>query len=558
MVAKDRQHMSYTPASQLRDRDVHLPVINVPVRSKTPIHLLPLRNSRVTPGREPTSRISNSRSLETRERRDMPPQALQREKQFELECDYDTSATTLYELLESSSFEKARSRCRSHPEEVRTWIVRKDKSNAVRWKLLPLHAAIIFQSPSFVVAALLERYPAAASRKDDQGMLPLHLAFRHKQEDEELLELLLLEYPKAVLQRDRRDRTPLEHGRESQFSAKLMKLYAESTVTASKALANQHGKSDQMTYTTAPTEITQSISISQFARLEKEHEAKLLIVRTDYDYQIEQLKTKYEDRILGLKEDMAEGLRQAEKTAHDDRRAARTHHEQEISELKDTLKRQVSKDREIIDSLQKDVNHLEAALQQAKHQEESMAEKYGKLVTINVQLREFLEHVCQEQATIQEMAQKQHQHLEAARAIRTELVKTLLKQEDMDDQNERLKGSKVMEIANRVQRNVTDYIEHKLVVTNDGNELELHKVERKGPSRIDMERAEGEILSSGPDGQTEVQVAAYRYYAEEEEGDQKKSLTKERESRSRHEEGDFPEVEILGDEISAITENSAY
>ena len=155
-------------------------------------------------------------------------------------CDYDTSATVLYELLESSSWERARARCRSHPEETRTWIVRKDKSLAVRWKLLPLHAAIIFQSPNYLVSAILEQYPAATHRKDDQDMLPLHLAFRHKHEDEDLLEILLVKFPKAVLLKDRRERVPLEHAREAKFSAKLMRLYADSVTAASRLVGKGH------------------------------------------------------------------------------------------------------------------------------------------------------------------------------------------------------------------------------------------------------------------------------------------------------------------------------
>jgi hypothetical protein len=144
----------------------------------------------------------------------------------ELICDYDDNVTPLYEMLESSQWDKARLRCRTHPEEVQTWIVRRDASSKIRWKLLPLHAAVIFQAPSVVLECLIKEYPTAAGQRDDQGMLPLHLAFRHKQDEEKLL-MLLDHYPQGISVRDRRERLPLDHGKESEFSSHLLQRYAD-------------------------------------------------------------------------------------------------------------------------------------------------------------------------------------------------------------------------------------------------------------------------------------------------------------------------------------------
>ena len=153
---------------------------------------------------------------------------------FELTCDYDKDATRLYLLLETSEWDMAIESCNTHPNEVKTWIVRHDKSSpsVKRWNLLPLHAAVMFLSPISVVTALLDKYSVAASKCDGQGMLPLHLACHHKKADEPLLELLLLQYPKAVHAADCRDRIPLEYGREDIFSAKLMRLDADSAVAS--------------------------------------------------------------------------------------------------------------------------------------------------------------------------------------------------------------------------------------------------------------------------------------------------------------------------------------
>ena len=90
----------------------------------------------------------------------------------EIICDYDRSVTYLYEMLESSNWEGACDRCRSRPQEVHTWVARRDTHGEIRWKILPLHAAIIFQAPLTVVECLLKEHPIAAAKRDDQGMLP--------------------------------------------------------------------------------------------------------------------------------------------------------------------------------------------------------------------------------------------------------------------------------------------------------------------------------------------------------------------------------------------------
>jgi len=530
------------------------------------------------------SRVSNSR--ETIDQRDSHSPV---DTPYELECDYDTSATVLYELLESSSWEKARSRCRSHPDEIRTWIIRKDKNGQVRWKLLPLHAAIIFQSPSFVVSALLERYPAAASRKDDQGMLPLHLAFRHKQEDEDLLELLLAQYPKAVVLRDRRERVPLEHGRDSRYSAKLLRLYADATLAASKGVLGTNSRDTHTTHTESLTQ-THSASVGQLKRMEAEHEAKLAVVRADYEYQLKTMKGQYEDRIQALQDDTNAMVRQAEATAEDIRQALINQHKEEIGELRDLLARQVSKDRSVAEALQKEVQVLQESLQQARHEAETLAERYQGLLADNEQLRDFLQRICEDQAAIQDMVVKQQEYFDASRAIRMDLIQTLQKQEEKD--GEQMKGTKMLEIANKVQIRINDFIElnvnakktseqqnHNSIIRSNtllsenratqstdiirtNTDRSRHRSQtpdilrahsdKRGVSRVEVERGDGDRVYSDKEGQTEVQV----FY---EKGENARNPEEYSEVKQKMEQPEtFGEVRILGDDISAITENSAY
>jgi hypothetical protein len=92
-----------------------------------------------------------------------------------------------------------------------TWVVRKECNGKLRWRLLPLHAALIFGAPLKLIELLLADYPLAAQCKDDRGMLPLHLAFR-KEASWDVIDELLTMYPLAVFVSDRKGRTPLKCG----------------------------------------------------------------------------------------------------------------------------------------------------------------------------------------------------------------------------------------------------------------------------------------------------------------------------------------------------------
>jgi hypothetical protein len=131
------------------------------------------------------------------------------------ECDYDTNPTVLYQAIEMKQWDYAASLFLKEDIEGQsgTWVVRKETNGKLRWRLLPLHAAIIFGSPVELVECLLADNPAAAQCKDDQGMLPLHLAFRNEGSASwEIIDELLTAYPQAIFVKDRKGRTPLQCG----------------------------------------------------------------------------------------------------------------------------------------------------------------------------------------------------------------------------------------------------------------------------------------------------------------------------------------------------------
>lgn len=124
------------------------------------------------------------------------------------ERDFDKNPTVLFALLQKKEWQAAIERSNVHQDEAKVWVSRKEKDGRLRWRLLPIHAAIVFKAPEDVIEALLAAYPKGAHAKDDQGMLPLHLAFRNGS-SEDIVNLLLTAFPQSIDVKDRKGRTPL-------------------------------------------------------------------------------------------------------------------------------------------------------------------------------------------------------------------------------------------------------------------------------------------------------------------------------------------------------------
>ena len=342
------------------------------------------------------------------------------------DCDYDKNPTVLYKLLETSSWDKAMERCQTHPVEASVWVVRRNKdNNNTRWKILPLHAAIIFRSPTNVLKVLLEKYPASASLTDDQGMLPLHLAFRHKHDDETLLEHLLIQHPKAVTSRDNRDRVPLELGKDGHFSAKFMSLYANTVVTASTTSigARESFVSQQI------HEYETQLSNAHFAREEEVSTVKKL-----YEERISMLKQQHQvemDR-LSLESETAKQRLQVEL-----RKAAPISPAMQSSEIFNKLKDQNQ-------NLQTELNHT-------RSEYEIMETVCKGLRVQNSELVQQVGAIGDDFQQLQGLLQQQHEDLEAAQAMRAQLLRTLM-QQDNEDRSSRLHGGEeITELGEQIR-----------------------------------------------------------------------------------------------------------
>jgi hypothetical protein len=190
------------------------------------------------------------------------------------ECDYDVNPTRLYLCIQHKKWEDVSKIVNAHPDQCKIWVLRKEEqevenmhmggiispsnsrmnmnipssptttqtpknanntnsnadnsNNAVtpkkqppklRWRLLPLHAAIIFKAPESIIQTLLTAFPRACCYKDDQGMLPIHLSLRNES-TEAVVMMLLVAYPQCISIGDRKNRTPLHIANVSKLPLK--------------------------------------------------------------------------------------------------------------------------------------------------------------------------------------------------------------------------------------------------------------------------------------------------------------------------------------------------
>ena len=153
------------------------------------------------------------------------------------ECDYDTNPTELYLAVQRKDWDAALERATAYPHEASTWVSRKEQDGKLRWRLLPLHAAIIFHAPERTISSLLFAFTQGAACKDDQGMLPIHLAFRNGA-DEEVVHSLLMAYPQSVDVQDRKGRTPMVLAQQSTHANRDKYIRALERGPAYYAVAN--------------------------------------------------------------------------------------------------------------------------------------------------------------------------------------------------------------------------------------------------------------------------------------------------------------------------------
>jgi len=211
--------------------------------------------------------------------------------------DYDTNPSALYKAMQVKNWKVVMDRIDEYPDEVSTWIRRKEKDGSTRWCLLPIHAALIFKAPVHVVARLLSIYPESGLCNDDQGMCPLHLAFRHGSNDAVLYEILS-SCPDAIDAKDDKGRTPL-----SLHSTYVARANAQETPSANGDHVQKMRASAFEKYVTVASDRARK---SAKSKLEAHYLSKLKAIHDDHTGQLENLRKLASDEFTASRERVKE------------------------------------------------------------------------------------------------------------------------------------------------------------------------------------------------------------------------------------------------------------
>ena len=87
------------------------------------------------------------------------------------ECDFDTNPTKLYQYLQKKMWTRGVDDLLNE-RDLMTYVSRRELDGRLRWRMLPLTAAIIFGAPVPTIEKVLRAYPKTAGLTDDRNMLP--------------------------------------------------------------------------------------------------------------------------------------------------------------------------------------------------------------------------------------------------------------------------------------------------------------------------------------------------------------------------------------------------
>lgn len=130
--------------------------------------------------------------------------------------DYNTNVTRLFAYLHQRKWTRAVEHIITEEgrHEASIWVARyqeeeKEKKKKLLWKLLPIHAAIVYNAPPEVVQIVIRKYPDGCRKVDDRGCTPLHLAIGKGMASAQIIAMLVRACPDSVDMTDRRGLTPL-------------------------------------------------------------------------------------------------------------------------------------------------------------------------------------------------------------------------------------------------------------------------------------------------------------------------------------------------------------
>ena len=226
------------------------------------------------------------------------------------EVDYDTDPTDLFQALEAREFGYSFDMYKQVPlqfnKECKTWVVARGKQkDQLRFRALPLHAALVFGAPVELVKKILNAYPLAARGRDVKGRLPIHLAMEHNA-SEELVGLIIEAFPKGMLIVDKKNMTPLDYINNNTTRVYMKKylpqiIAAKVEVESAKWEAAQAGAlAAQRLAMVSDTEFMKPIVEAVTQDVENVYASKLSLVEDSYKKEMEAMKKKFDSETQAL------------------------------------------------------------------------------------------------------------------------------------------------------------------------------------------------------------------------------------------------------------------
>lgn len=229
------------------------------------------------------------------------------------ECDYDKNPTDLFQALEAREFEYAFEMYEQSNEQFtkdcKTWVIAKglQKGQALRFRALPLHAAIVFDAPDELIIKILRAYPKASRGRDVKGRLPIHLAFEHQTSDQ-VIALIIDAFPKGFFAKDKKEMTPLDHvnGNTTRsymarfipqiIAAKIEEEREKWNIEANMLL--EHQKATLQNDEEFMADVIQHVQ----EEVEAHNMSKIELLEANYQKEIELLKKKHDSETQALLE----------------------------------------------------------------------------------------------------------------------------------------------------------------------------------------------------------------------------------------------------------------
>ena len=231
------------------------------------------------------------------------------------EVDYDKNPTDLFQALEARQFSYADEMYhqinRQFNKECKTWVVargqkKKDKAQ-LRFRALPLHAALVFGAPDDMIKKILNAYPKATRGRDVKGRLPIHLAMEHNA-SEEVVAHLLEAFPKGFFAKDKKEMSPLDYingNMERAYMKKYLPLIADAKVEEERAkwqLELESALEAQKVALKTDPVYMEDVIAAVTDDVEDAYATKMELLETNYQKEIQLLKKKHDSETQALLE----------------------------------------------------------------------------------------------------------------------------------------------------------------------------------------------------------------------------------------------------------------